>query len=288
MSVTSFSERQLRVTLILAGTNTKFPGTNSDTLILTNMRIGAKVQSVARLATQAEIRIYGMSQADMNALTVAWANPPVVLDHKVILEANDGNGWSQVFKGTITEAQPEYRGAPDVYFGLLASTGYFQKIDPAPPTSYQGAVPISTVAQTLATQMGFSFVNGGAKGVLNNPYFSGTLYDQLGLACRSANADFYLQGGTILITEANLPRESVPAVILNKDSGLIGYPVYDRAGLDVLAIFDPAFLCGTPIQLESVVPSATGRWYPYSLSHDLESRTPRGNWLTHVCNAIGC
>lgn len=282
--MSSLADRQLRVTLILAGGNTSFPGTNSNTLVLTNLRVAAKVQSVARLATQCELKIYGMTAADMNALTVAWANPPVVLDHQVIVEANGGNGWTQVFRGTIIEAQPQFNAAPDVYFSVLGRTGYFQQINAAPPTSYKGGTSISQIIKTLAGQMGFNFTDGGTTGVLNNPYLAGTLFDQMRKACGDTNTDFYVLGDTILICDSQQPnqRATQPAVVLSKDSGLIGYPVYDRAGLEVTAIFDPAFLCGTAIQIESSIPSATGRWYPYSLGHDLESRAPRGNWLSRM------
>lgn len=283
MPTNSFTSKQLRVTLILAGTNQVFPGTNSNTLILTNLRVTAQVQAVARLAAQASLKIYGMTQADMNALTVAWANPPVVLDHLVILEANDGSGWVQVFNGTMLEAQPDYGSAPDVSFTLLARIAYFPQINPAPPTSYQETVDIGLVAGDLAEQMGFAFENGGANAVLAGPIaLKGTLYNQLVTACQMAKADFYIFNGKVLITPAGQPRSRAPSVVLNARTGLIGYPVYERAGLKVDAVFDPAFACGTPIDLESIVPNATGRWYPFAMTHTLESRVPGGQWKTQL------
>ncbi len=278
----SFTRKQLRVTLVLAGTGAVFPGTNSNTLVLTNMRITAQVQSVARLSTQAEIQIYGMTAADMNALTAVWANPPIVRDHIVILEANSGPGWSQVFSGTILEAQPDYRGAPEVAFRVQAITGYFQRIQPAEPTSYSEAVDIGVIVGDLAQRMGFVYVDGGADGVLSSPYFDGTLYDQLRKACQAVGADFYLQGNQILVTPQGKPRRAQPAVVLNQASGLLGYPMYERAGLVVTCLFDAAILCGSPIQLESIVPGATGRWYPFAASHSLECNVPQGAWVSEL------
>lgn len=280
--MSSFGFKQLRITFILAGTNQKFPGTNSNTLILEGLRASARVESVARQSTTADVRIYGMLPADMAALTVAWANPPVVLDHIVIVEANSGSGWTLIFKGTLIEAQPEYRGAPAVFFHASARTGYFQQIQAAEPTSYKGNVTILQVATDLAKQMGFSLADGGAVGTLSNPYLEGTLYDQLARACDATKTDFYFIDDTILIAPAGKPRKDQPAVALNVDTGLIGYPVYERAGLNVAAVFNPAFLCGTPIDLTSVVPSATGRWYPYMASHALESVTPKGQWMSQL------
>lgn len=282
MTSSSFTVKQLRVTLILAGTNQVFPGTNDNTLVLTDLRVSATVQGVARLSTQADIRVWGMRRDDMDALTVAWANPPVVRDHIVILDANSGDGWTQVFRGTILEAQPEYTGMPNVSFRLQAITGYYQKINPAPPTSYPNSVAIATVVKDLAQRMGFAFEDGGATGSLSSPYFAGTLYDQLQQACNAAGSDFYVQGDTILITKQGLPRNVQPVVRLTPTSGLIGYPSYQRAGLMVSCIFNPAILCGSPLEVESKVPSATGRWYPYSLEHSLDSRTTKGQWQSNL------
>lgn len=290
--MTSFSKKQLRVTFILAGTNQVFAGTNSNTLKVTGLRISTRVKAVARLASQAEIRVYGMKAEDMNALTVAWANPPVVLDHLVILEAREGEhtdpetGWVQVFRGTIVEAQPEYRAAPEVYFSVLAVTGYFQKIrvDSATPTSYPDSVAADVAIGDLIDRMGFKAEITGDVGavVLTNPYFSGTLFDQFVSACAAAGADFYIQGDVILVTASGKPRTTQPAVTLNRASGLIGYPVYERAGLVVGAIYDPAFSCGTPIELVSSVPSATGRWYPYAMTHFLDAEMPGGQWRSEM------
>lgn len=285
----SLSEKQLRVTIILAGTNQVFPGTNNNTLVLTDLRVSAKVKAVARLATQADIKIYGMQPALMDALTVVWANPPIVLDHVVILEAKETNdpdpnrGWSQVFKGTIIEGQPEYRGAPEVYFHLLAVVGYFQKINAAPPTSYPGSVEADVLLNDIISDMGFDAeIAGNVQGTLTNPYFYGTKYDQLVQACAALGADFYVNGDVVVVTASGQPRTQQVAVVLNKDSGLIGYPVFERAGLVVDAIYNPAFASGLPIDLTSSVPSATGRWYPYALTHTLETKTRRAKWQTHM------
>lgn len=289
----SFTVKQLRVTFVLTGTNQVFPGTNSNTLKLAGLRTRAKVQAVARLATNADISVYGMQEKDMTALTVVFANPPVVLDHVVILEAKDNGdpdperGWTKVFSGTIKEAQPNFASAPDVSFDVIAMTGYFKKIQPVAPTSYPFEVDIGVAAADIIDRMGFTYVDGGATGVLTNPYFDGTLYDQLAQACAAANADFYFLNDNVLVTPNNKPRKAQPAVVLNAGSGLVGYPSYSGAGLDVRAVFNPAFACGTPIELTSRVPAATGRWYPFGMTHLLEANVPKGQWLTSMkCNRV--
>lgn len=286
----SFTQKRLRVTFIMAGADSVFPGTNDNTLILEDFAVSSRVQAVARLSTQADIRIYGMLAADMDALTIAWSQAPIVLDNIIILEADSGNGFVQVFKGTIIEAQPDYKSMPNVAFTVLASTGYFQKINPAPPRSFPGASDIDTIAAGIVADMGqnFAFVNGGADGTLaEGAYFWGTLWDQLAQACAACNTDFYVFGDTVLILPAGQPIQDQPAVVLTPETGLIGYPMFDRSGLLVSAIFDPALTCGTPIEIGGDIPAANGRWYPYSLAYFLDARVPRGQWMAQLmCNKV--
>lgn len=283
--MSSFTQKRLRVTLILSASGSVFPGTDSNTLTIENLRMSARVQGVARQAHQAEVRIYGMLEQDMNALTVTWANPPIVLDNLMIIEADSGSGYVQVFKGTITEAQPNYSAQPDVSLGITAVTAYFHKINAAEPLSLPVGGDIDTIAAGIVTRMGdnWNFINGGAVGTLSEgAYFWGTLWDQLAQACIATDTDFYVFGDTVLILPAGQARNEQPSVVLTPQSGLIGYPQYERSGLRVSALFDAAFTFGTPLDIDGKVPSATGRWFPYALTHILESRTPHGQWLTEM------
>lgn len=309
MPANSFTVKQLRARFVLDDAGLVFPGTNSNTLIVSGLRMSAQVQASALQQSQMSLRVWGMKRSDMDAITVAWANPPVILNHRVILEANGGDGWSKVFGGTIIEAQPEYRGAPDTFMSLLASVGYFQKIQPVAPAAYTETTDIGLVAGELADKMGFTFVNGGANAVLQGPiYLYGTLLDQLDQACRMASCDYYLTGsastptggarpvgivapddaqGTLTITPRGRPIEGAQvAALLSESTGLVGYPVYSRKGLEVEAFWQPAFGCGVPVEIRSIVPAASGMWYPYSMTHLLDANMlTGGKWFTQMsCN----
>lgn len=283
MIQTSFTAKQLRVTFVLVGGNQVFPGTGANTLTLTGLRMSAKIEQTPRLLGPLDLKVWGMKQADMNALTVAFANPPVILDHQVILEANDGNGWTQVYRGTIREAQPIYRAQPAVYFQVVGLGGYFQKINAAPPTSYSYTVDIGVAAGDIIDKMGFTYVDGGADGVLSNPYFYGTLWDQLKQACEAARADFYVQGQNILVVNRQTPQSNTVTIPVNPQTGLVGSPEYSGAGLELTSLFNPAFACATPIQLTCNVPAATGRWNPIQLQHRLDALVPHNaQWFTSM------
>jgi hypothetical protein len=283
MAAASFARKVLRVTFILAGEGAKFPGTQSNQLQLAGLRTVASVQSINRLSTNAVVEVFGMKRADMDALTVVFANPPILLDNILIVEADSGNGFLEVFRGTIIEAQPNYESAPDVSFTAQARAGYFQQVTPFTPLSWDGDVDIAHVAETILDGSGFTVVNGGANAVLQSPYLAGTRWEQLARACESANTDWYVIGQQVLLTKFGLPREQQPAVVLSPATGLIGYPMYQRAGLVARCLFDPSILCGTPIEIrDSHVPAANGRWFPQAAEHTLESEKPGGAWYSDL------
>src|SRR6185437_9324858 len=106
----SYASKLLRATLILPEGN--FPGTSSNTLTLVGFRMSATIQGAATYPNQMELTIYGMQQADMNAVTILWDPLDATrTDAKafVTLEASpDGTAWTQVFEGTFIEAAPDY------------------------------------------------------------------------------------------------------------------------------------------------------------------------------------
>lgn len=283
----SFISRQLRVTLTLNGEGAVFPGTNSNQLVLTNLRVAARFQSVYRLSTTCTLSIFGMKQSDMDAMTVVFANPPIVTNASVVVEVLAGNNWLRIFSGQIYEAQPTYRTVPDVAMQISAFTGYLQKITLVPGTSYDGDVDIMTIVRDLAGRMGLA-VAGEATGSLHSPSLEGSLYDQLVSACTAANVDFYFLGDTLLVTPFGKPRDQQPSIVLSPSTGLIGYPSYEAAGLSVQCLFDPAILCGTPIEIrDSIVPKANGRWYPVQCDHQLDCNVPDGQWQSSLfCTRI--
>lgn len=286
----SFTEKKLRATIRLADDSTTvFTSTGDNTLIIDALRMSAHVSANARQATQMNLNIWGMREEDMNALTAAWLDPQAIRNNTVTLEADSGDGYRLVFTGTIIEAQPDFRRVPDVPFQILAMISYFQQINVSAPLSFQGAIDIDVLGRYFAEQLKMSYRNDNAKATLNDPYFPGTVFDQLRDCSRAANVDFYFQGDTLVFTPVLQPLTDVPAIVLSPSSGLLGYPMYTRRGLVATAIYDPAFQCGSAIEIQdSRVKGANGRWYPFSMEIDLTAALPGGNWTVVLqCNKAG-
>ena len=277
--------KQLRVTLTLAPENSNgvFPGTNSNTLVLTGLRIVTNVQTVPSVSTHADVKIFGMREADMNALTVIFFNATQgqIRYNRILLEANAGQGWVTVFQGMITEAQPEYRGAPNVYFSIQAVVNYQQQIAPATPSSYRGAVAATTVLQDLANNMGLSFENDGVTGVVTNPYLPGTYANQLNSFCKAADLTYTTDGSVLAVWPRGQARTIPPTLTLSPTSGLIGYPTLEKFGIVITSLYNPALYAGGKVQVTgSKVPNANGLWSPFLVDHQLEANIPGGAWFS--------
>jgi hypothetical protein len=284
---TSFINRVLRATLLLPQGN--FPGTNSNTLVLENFRMSARLTGAGNFTNQCALQIWGMRQVDMNAVTVLFGqdgNPPAINSRAILtlatVEANKPP--LQVFVGQFSDAQPDYKELPDVCLSINAVTGLGQQYATAAPSSFPNGVDVATLAEQLATQMGYPFEDNGVTGTIATPYFAGTLMDQFRQLCEAARCDYYFDAkATLIICPKNQPRQNQSAVVLSDSTGLIGYPTLNRFGVEVDAQFQPAFELGSPIQIEdSDVPGTNGEWFPYQFAHDLDSVKPGGRWHSHL------
>lgn len=282
----SFVKRLLRASLTLPqGT---FPGTSSNTLVLENYRMSAKLSGAGNFTSQCSMQIFGMRQVDMNAVTVLFGQDgnPININARAILtlEANDAGNWLQVFQGQFVEAQPDYKSLPDVSLSLTAVTGLGQQMLSAAPSSFSGATDVVTLCQKLATQMGYAFENNGVTGTLNTPYLSGTLMDQFREVCQAAGIDYYFDSkSTLIITPRNQPRQGKQAVVISATSGLVGYVSLNRFGIELDCLWNAAIELGSPIQIQnSDVPGTDGQWFPYKFEHTLESIKPGGRWFSHL------
>jgi len=226
----------------------------------------------------------------MNALTAITGNYSLqFLPNSVLIEANSGSGWSAVFAGQIMTAGPDYSGAPDVSLRVTAQALGFQLLSPATPTSYTGPTDIVTIVSTLCAKIGCAFENDGAQATLTDPYFSGTLADQLKTAVEHAGVGLYMEFGAsktaVPVLVVILPKgqaRKVPVWTLSPQTGLIGYPSRDGRGfVAARTLYNPAYRFGGLVNLSNAgIPTGVpgqaylnipGNWVIYQLSHSLEA-----------------
>jgi hypothetical protein len=284
--MTTFTVKNLQFTFTLSN-NAMFEGTNSNKLVVNGLRASATIKGSGLPAfPEAELAIYGLKQADMNALTSLAFQPLAMSRNSVLVEADsDGNGnFSSVFTGQIITSGPDYSAIPSVPLRVQARILGFESLMSAPPTSYTGSTSVASIVSTLASQLGYVLENNGVTSSLNNPYFSGTLIDQLRAVKQAAGIQMFTEGNVIAICPPGVPRAQ-QGFVLSPQSGLVGYPKLDfqRGYVRAKAVYNPAFRFGGPLTLQgSTVPLANGQWVIGTITHTLESQLPGGQWFSDM------
>jgi len=280
----TFTLKQLRFTFALAN-NATFAGGNSNVLTVVGLRASAFIKGSGLPAfPEAELTVYGMRQADMIALTALAFQPLGLQRNTVTVEANSGNGFSTVFMGQIITAGPDYSNAPSVSLKMLARVLGYESLSPASAASYPQQTSVATIVANLASKLGYAFENNGVTAQLNNPYFGGTLAQQLRAVVQHAGIDLYIEGNVIAICPKGVPRSKQP-FILSPTSGLVGYPKldYNRGFVNARAVFNSGFHFGGPVTVQdSAVVQANGSWVIGTITNMLESQMPGGAWFSDL------
>lgn len=278
--MTSFTRKKIRLTIQLA-LGSFSNGTN--VLTVEGLRVIADIRYAGGQSSPvAQLRIYGMMQADMDQMTTLAMATKALTRNTVRIDAGDDeSGLSEAYSGNIINAWPEYGSAPDVFLHVEMQSLYFDQINPVAPKSFKGSADVASIMQGLATEMGLAFENNGVDVQLSNPYLPNTLMEQVRQVARAANIEVYIEGSLMAIAPKNGARGTV-IPLLNQDSGLIGYPTIDRWGVNFDCLYNPAVRFGGMVKVESDMGRANGVWRVYSVSHRLESNRPGGAWFSSI------
>lgn len=277
---TSFTKKIITVNLTLASGN--FDGTNSNTVSLSGLRVDCRIEKGGHpTKNKARVKIYGMEESQMNRLTSLAFKPMAVRNNLIQVLAGDENGMSVAFAGSITGAWANYHAPPNLFFNIEALTGFYPAIVPASPTSVNGGASVADMMATLARQMGYTFRNEGVTTQLSCPYLSGTAYQQAAALADAADCEFIVDDDELVIAPRGGARTGT-APLLSKETGMKEYPVFDKRGIKVECLYNPAIQLGGLIVVQSNVKAACGTWRVNGLAHDLESEKPCGKWETVV------
>lgn len=205
-----------------------------------------------------------------------------------VLVGDEENGLAQAFSGSITQAAADFNSAPDVTFKIEAMTGFFGAITPQGPSAIKGAQPASDFIAKQAKAAGFEFENDGVSTQLKNAAFSGSPVAQARAAARQIGAELIIDDGKMILMPAGGAGNKAGggrgnAVLLKKETGLLGYPVLTNEGVQFKALYNPAFRLGGMVKLESIVPKASGVWRITKLTHELVAFDPKGGaWQSQM------
>lgn len=278
----SYVQKIISTTITLS--NNTFAGTSGqNTVTLNNYRTSASITKAGGNSQgELQIRIYGLDLQLMNQLSTL-GRTPIFIDsgNKISVSAGDSiNGISEIFVGTIIQAQIDLSSAPDAILVMTAYTGAYEAVQAIPPTSFKGSADAANIMAGLATQAHLLFEPNGVSVILNNSYYSGSARSQMEDCAKEAHINWIIDNGTLAIWTKDGSRGGVIPLI-SKDTGLIGYPFPSGQGLLGLRTeFNPQISFGADIQVESIITAANGKWTVNHIEHEIESQLPGGHWMT--------
>ena len=203
---TSYTIKMLeaRITLAKGGFN---PGTGqaANTKII---RLGMDVEISkpgGKEKNKAKVRIYNLPLEDMETLTtLAFAPLKTDQNHIAVYAGDKQNGMTLAFSGDIVSAVPNFNAAPDPTFDCDCITGFVASLTPVPPLTAQGAQDVGNTLQSIAGQMGLTFVNRGVNVSLRNTCWVGGPMEQARQIADAARIALLVDDGEMIIAQAGM------------------------------------------------------------------------------------
>lgn len=276
----SFSLKTIRTTITL-GEGTF--GSGGNTRIIEGLATSVSVTKPGLPEkNSASVSIANIKLEDMEDMTFLAFQPLQSLKNTITVEAGiQGQALDVVFKGEITSAYADFSSAPDVWFQIEAISGGYAAQIGAKPMSVNGEALAADLIKQFATEIGYSFRNEGVTASVRNATFNGSPIEKAKAVADEVGAELLIDDDTMVLMSYDTPRgESVP---LSVDTGLIGYPSFTSDGISCSCFYDPNLKQGGVIEVQSIVPRASGRWKITKLTHNLEAYTTGGGaWRTDI------
>lgn len=291
---TSFLKRKLKILLTLQ--KGSFKGREGNAYEISDLAMSVRVEKTgAPDFGKASAVIYGLPLNVMEQLTTLCMHPLFVRRNYINIYAGDEyNGYNQIYAGTITKASGDFNSAPDVKFNIESQIGFFGAVTAQGANVINGTQTASAFIEQQAKKIGFTFKNEGVTGTVKNAVFEGSPIEQARQCAKQIGAELILDDETMILVSNGASRKG-NAVLLNANSGLLGYPTMTQNGIEIRAIFNPNFRFAGLIKLETIVPKCSGAWRIVKMSHTLDSNLPNGGkWETqitayypHLSGAVG-
>lgn len=232
---------------------------------------------------QASVKIWGLKLEDMTELTMLAFNKLEWQHNLISIKAGEqGSLLPLVFQGEITSAFADFNSAPDVCMQFEAASGSYPQQIAASPLTTDGEALAERLFAQFTAEAGYAFVNEGVTSSVRNACFPGSPIDKMKKLARDIGCELIIDDGTVIVLPAGAARQGDP-ILLTKDNGLIGYPTFNQDGISCRCLFNPNLRHHGLIEVQSIVPRASGIWKINGLSHSISAYQPSGgSWETQI------
>lgn len=274
----TFSRKFIDVSISLASGSYAAGGNKAD---IKGHRVVALIRKPGGAdMAQLECAIFGLPLSVMNQLTTLGTQFNLFSKNVITLKAyEEGQQPAMVFEGNINVAFADMRAMPETCLRVSALAGLFAAVKPVDVTSQKGATDVAKTMEQIAKKAELKFENNGVDTKIVNPYFPGSARQQAHELARAAGISWIIDNGTLAIWPAGKTRKG-QSVVISPQTGMVGYPAYTQAGIDVTTLFNPAIQYGRQVEVQSDLKPACGSWSIINLDYALEAEVPKGKWFT--------
>ena len=230
----------------------------------------------------AQVEIYGLTLSVMGQLTTLAFKPLNRRWNAIEIAAGEqGSDLPVIFRGCVTVAYADLNGSSPV-LKIEAQVGAYPILEPASTVSITGSQDAGAFIQSQSAQAGFDFQNDGVQGTLSDMTIYGDPITKIRTAADAVGADVVFDDDkTVLVPKDGVRRAEGGIPVVSAATGMIGYPTFTNQGIQCKTFFRPELHVAAAVQVETIVPHASGVWKITQLTHSLSAHNPGSSaWET--------
>ena len=275
----SFTKKQIRIGLAL------YKDEQKRTLVYEGVETHVQIEKPGEPdQNKATVEMYNLSMDAMRDMTTLSFRPLQTKKNLIVIFAGDEtNGMSQCFAGEIDTAYADFSGAPTIKMHIEAAAGSYPSLKASPPIAVKGAQSAASLIEQFAKESGYSFLNNGVTSSVKNAVLNGSPVQKMRAVAGMVGCELLIDDNVVKIQPYDKGLDEGNAVLMSKDSGMLGYPTFTSEGISLKCLYNPDLQLGGMIEVDTVVPGAKGTWKITKLSHSLVANaTSPGDWFSSI------
>lgn len=275
----SFTRKQIRVGVAL------YKDEQKRTLVYEGIETHVSIEKPGEPdQNKATVEMYNLSMDAMRDMTTLSFRPLQTKKNLIVIFAGDEtNGMSQCFAGEIDTAYADFSGAPTIKMHIEAAAGSYPSLKASPPIAVKGAQSAASLIEQFAKESGYSFLNNGVTASVKNAVLNGSPIQKARTVAGMVGCELIVDDNVVKIQPYDKGLDEGNAVLMSKDSGMLGYPTFTSEGISLKCLYNPDLQLGGMIEVDTVVPGAKGSWKITKLSHSLVANAvSAGDWFSSI------
>ena len=275
----SFTKKQIRVGMAL------YKGEQKRTLVYEGIETHVSIEKPGEPdQNKATVEMYNLTMDAMRDMTTLSFRPLQTKKNLIVIFAGDEtNGMSQCFAGEIDTAYADFSGAPTIKMHIEAAAGSYPNLKASAPIAVKGSQTAASLIEGFAKESGYTFVNNGVTASVKNAVLNGSPVQKARTVANMVGCELIIDDNTMKIQPFDKGLDEGNAVLMSKDSGMLGYPTFTSEGIKLRCLYNPDLQLGGMIEVDTVVPGAKGSWKITKLSHSLVANAVSpGDWFSEI------